>query len=305
MGPRNWATPGLPSFAPRGFGTAAREYPLQPMSTPPKTAVGFHLVLVLGVAAVTAAFRIGFKDRHERELRTLIKEARYAQILETEKTWKAFPYFSASKPGFERAFMTNINFVRFGFPNEQRQRLEARVAEVLRYLTNPNFDEYYRLKTEGLRYRFTLNQPGLPATNGLQNAEPWKDLKPREGFRQLWISYCQADGKTNFPRLVAICNKYIGAATNGIDTPAALLKGEVRQGFTGGREAFSPGFEYQDTLVGKSNAPLYFQLSFFAKVSGTDAAGPFYLSLRWVSEDRQWALNHLITDVLLGFRTLF
>jgi hypothetical protein len=87
------------------------------------------------------------------------------------------------------------------------------------------------------------------------------------------------------------------------NAPGALLTGPVNNGFTASYDSIDPGFVY-DTAK-RPGPPLLFEVSFLAKANGSQNAGPVYISLLWVEEDQNWALNRLLTDSWLRIKTLF
>src|SRR5439155_22305137 len=79
--------------------------------------------------------------------------------------------------------------LRYRFSEVQQARLQSRLPEVLRYLANPTFEQYYWLKTEGLAARLELSLPAkrLLFKNGLAPHE-WASRPPIETLRALWDS---------------------------------------------------------------------------------------------------------------------
>jgi hypothetical protein len=80
--------------------------------------------------------------------------------------------------------------------------------------------------------------------------------------------------------------------------------GPVRQGFTVAFEVMNPGFHYSSTNA-LASVPLLFEFSFLAKIDGSAVSGPLHISLLWLEEHQDWALNRLIADSWLRFQTLF
>jgi hypothetical protein len=95
------------------------------------------------------------------------------------------------------------------------------------------------------------------------------------------------------------------ASTNSLES---LVAGKVGKGFTTFVEHMNPGFSYaqgpQRTAFDSEDGP-YFHLSFYVKLNGSEHAGPLYLSLCWLSRDKNWGLAGLITDQCLGMSTIF
>jgi hypothetical protein len=87
------------------------------------------------------------------------------------------------------------------------------------------------------------------------------------------------------------------------NSPGELLTGPVRNGFTASCDSTDPGFVYGAKKW--PGPPLLFEVSFLAKASGSDDAGPVYISLEWIEEDQNWALSRLMTDSWLHIKTIF
>ncbi len=110
------------------------------------------------------------------------------------------------------------------------------------------------------------------------------------------------------PRITAVCAENIAAATSSTNTVLALVSGKVAKGFTVFVEHLNPGFVYTSQPSpsgGPSHLQLFFHLSFYARSTASERAGPAYISLCWLPEDQAWALGGFITDRCLGIRTIF
>src|SRR5437899_3000654 len=98
------------------------------------------------------------QETYARELREIGKAASEQRALEVEGMWRDLPYADASGPEAAEVFVAKIDWSLLPLSDLQQGKLSLRVAALFRYLQNPSFEEYYRLKTEGLRFQFEPDQ---------------------------------------------------------------------------------------------------------------------------------------------------
>jgi hypothetical protein len=263
-----------------------------------------HLLLFLLCLGCVCALRLVWAGHFVRELNRVVVEASRDQSREMEAVWRrqAFAPFSAA-PAVSAMFK-KVQLPPTSFTEAQRAKLERRLLEVLRYFEQPTFDEYYRLKTAGLRWKFDPDgrARGLLARSGAEGSIKPTPAEARESVRRIW-DQAHAGSLVCLPRITAICLDSIAGVTTHANSAKALLTGEVKRGFTVAVEATDPGFVYGS--VEAPVEPILFEMSFLARANGSEDAGPMYISLLWVEADQEWALNRLMTDRWLHIRTIF
>lgn len=273
------------------------------------TGLCLHARLLGGVVIVSLAAQIVLRDRYGHEHLEIQKEAFLQRSREMEARWKALPYTNATGVGFCDAFLGRIDWSSLKLSELQQSRLKVRLRELLSYLQDPKFEDYYRLKTEGLRYRF------LPAqeVQELFSKTQGRDLgnQPREArqiVEWLWKGIHTRTEYPSLPKMTAGCLDQIAVATSPTNSSWSLLSGKVGKGFTVADLAYEPGFRYLSLDKSGSEASgtgLFFQLSFFAKFNGSDYASPVYISLGWLEQEQTWALCGMVTDTWARIKTMF
>lgn len=305
------------------------------------TSFRLHALLLGAVGLVTTAAYIGLRERHSHERDRLAHSAAGERAREIEASWKTLPYTNATQAGVLDAFVAKIDWAGLNLSDLQKNKLQSRLAHVLRYLAAPTLEQYGQLKTEGLRYQF---KPSLVAqrilaghvSNGYepkfnQKASGFAPFGPESApvpgsrstvlepsidldatglatTRAVWEELSGLSARLAGSRLTGICLEHVVAATSATNSPTALLKGSVRQGWTTATEAVNPGFEYPalpDRPTPAGNRSLFFLLSFFAQTNDGAKAGPVYLCLGWSPEDQEWALCRMLSDSMLGIHILF
>lgn len=272
------------------------------------TGLRLHLGILALVAVVTAGARVALRERHAQEFQRLGQVATNLRAREAEAAWKALAYADASEPGFTDTFLGKINWGSLPLSAVQQERLQTRLRQVVGYLLHPSFEDYFRLRTEGLHYQFQPSRAmNVMWTNLLHRSAADLAAQPLQAVHALWDPAVGPSNRFDSSRITAVCLTNVAAATSGTDTVHSLLSGPVRKGFTSAREALNPGFQYpglERLSLSGSNAPLYFHLSFFAKAS-SGGAGPVYLSLCWLPEEQTWSLSRLLADTWLPLYTPF
>ena len=264
-----------------------------------------HLLLFGAFLAAVCALRICWGGHFTREAQEVAAKAAQKRSRQIEAGWRRHSYTELSART-EEAMFERIAWTSLALSGVEQAKLRVRLSEVLHYLEYPRLDEYYRLKTEGFQWRL---EPQGYVSNLLAKALPrleigsHSDRDPQTTVKRLWEMVYSEGASSTVPRLTAVCLESVVGATARTNTGKALLTGSVKQGFTMAIEAVDPGFSYSR---GKpSNMPLVFQLSFLAKANDPQNAGPVYISLLWVEEDQNWALNRLLTDSWLKVKTIF
>lgn len=263
-----------------------------------------HLLLFLVCLGFVYALRLVAGGHYTHDLNQVVSEASLQGSREREAVWRRQAYTAFSASDIVSAMSKKVPLASLHFSQVHRAKLELRLLDVLHYFEQPTFDEYYRLKTEGLHW--TL-QPDTHARDLLADSAAVGPPQPspteaRDLLRKMW-EHVHAGPQPSLPRLTAVCLDSIAGATTHTNSPKALLTGEVKRGYTAAREAIDPGLAYGSGRA--STEPLLFELSFLAKANGSEDAGPVYISLLWVEEDQEWALNRLMTDHWLQVKTIF
>jgi hypothetical protein len=252
---------------------------------------------------------MALRDQHAREHSEVQVKAFAKKSREIEASWQALPYASATPEGFSEILLGKINWSKLTLSELQQVRLTVRLTELIHYLQGPEFEEYYRLRTEGLQYRLKPSKEiqELFAKTPVAHPEDSSE-EPKEMLKWLWNT-CHKEGeRTTVPKITAVCLDQIAVATSHTNSSWSVLEGEVRKGFTVANVAYDPGFRYlslEKSSVENPGEPLFFHLSFFAKFNGTEYASPVYLSLRWLDQEQTWVLSGMITDTWSRVRTMF
>jgi hypothetical protein len=200
--------------------------------------------------------------------------------------------------------MARISWSSLGLSDLQTIKLRARVEDLVHYFEHPDFNEYYRLKTQGVRYEFVPRQWTTNFLRPTPVSAERSDDSVRQRLFVLWEKVHSHNGKTALPKLTAIAVDSISGAVAHTNSGRVMLGGPIKQGFTVAAEALEPGFVYPSAQK-TSSAPLLFEFSFLAKANDSGVAGPLYISLIWLDHDETWALNRMVLDTWHGFTTLF
>jgi hypothetical protein len=266
--------------------------------------IKWHLVLLAGAALLTASSRVAFKDRHADELRRLNSRGASQRAREIEAMWAALSYTDATAPDFVDRFLAKIDWNRIPVSDAQRTKLQARVRDVVGYLQAPTFDEYFRLRTEGLHYVFLPTLTNVAqATAGSQAVE--LEDGAEQAARKIWNSAHSRNGQVDPSRINSVCLDRIAASISYTNSLGDLLNGGAAKGFTMAAVMPNPGFSYPGDGSKLSQASPILNLSFFAKAGASTNAGPVYISLCWLANDEQWALNRMVADSWVALRTVF
>jgi hypothetical protein len=264
----------------------------------------FRHVLFLGsIVLLAVGLRVGMKEHYAKERRQILDNARQQWFDRMQAGWQGLRYADMAEEAFLESFLSKIDWNELELSEPQRTKLKPRIEGVLLYLKDPKAQDYYRLKTEGVGFRF---MPTGEATEFLADYEPL-DMEAGSETTEEWIRALfervriGSDGPYGIRE---ISFDGVGATLSRTNTPTALLAGPVGRGFTRAEAALDPGFRYGSGGE-EGTGGLFFHLSFFARARGTDNVGPVYVSLAWLEEDQQWALSRLITDAMLGMKALF
>jgi hypothetical protein len=173
-------------------------------------------------------------------------------------------------------------------------------------MQRPTFEDYYRLKTQGLHYRFQVSTQAMRCLTNAADGGSGFPSDQKGATKAVRAAVHSRTGQLHVPRLSAVCLDHIAAATSHTNTGWSLLKGRVAKPFTVAAEQVNPGFMY----FAESGDPSgtqgdFFLLSFFAKFRDSDNVGPVFISLAWSSEDQTWALSRMLADRWLQLHTLF
>ncbi len=268
-----------------------------------------HLLLVGGLTALACGARIGFKNWYaEDAFRTAqgsgAEGARHMQSL-----WRSFHYADARDQGFSETLLTRIDWNALDISDVQRARLRVKLADIIRYFQKPSFEDYYKLKTGGLRYHFECSGVGYYwLTNKAVGGRPLILDNPTETTKSIWVAVHSGHGRSDPPRLTRVCLDQVAAGISPTNTPWNLLKGKAAKPFTKAWEAINPGFWYSSERrlpIDVRTEQVFFHLSFFGQFEGSENVGSVFISLWWLPEDQNWAPSRMLADQWLNLRTLF
>jgi hypothetical protein len=256
------------------------------------TGFRLHAALFGSVLLLTAGAQIGFRERYAHERDRLAHSAAGVRSREIEAGWKTLPYTNTTQAGVVDAFVAKIDWAGLNLSEFHKSKVQSRLGQVLSYLVAPSSEEYFRLKTEGLHYRFKASRSAkmILAGIGRQAEGPFlaKSLTLLEPpsqaeadalgiSRAIWGKVYGSGDRLAVSKLTGICLERLSVATTSTNSPTALLKGSVRKGWTTATEAINPGFEYPaliDRPTESGNKSSFFQLSFFAQTNDGEKAGP-------------------------------
>ncbi|HEV2393596.1 MAG TPA: hypothetical protein VG146_14685 [Verrucomicrobiae bacterium] len=179
-----------------------------------------------------------------------------------------------------------------------------RLRQILVYLCNPSLNEYYRLKTENLRYDFNLTPRAIRVLGKAGARSP--SITARQTVGDLWGALARGT-KTKWPtRLTAVCLDNVAAVTSSTNSVPTMLGGRLFKSMTIAYDALNPGFHYRPP-AGHQALPsqLFLNLSFYARSNVSTNPGPVHISLVWSDPDANWALNRMLSDVHLNLNTMF
>ena len=258
-----------------------------------------HLSLCIGIAFLVTGLRLGRSGYYKGDYRQVGTEKTEERALEIEATWQKFAYTSIASEDSLTVFLAHIDWKSLGLESARESKLKTRLRQVLSYLHEPEFESYYRLKTEGLRYKFT---PSIRVDSLLtsQGNNGYSDA-PKSTAKTLWDNVRHQGGQKLGSQLSSVCFNDVAAALTHTNSGQALLTGRVKKAITAGIEALDPGFVYEVP----SGHSCFFELSFFAKVVPSGNVGPVFMSLYWDEQDEQWVPTRMISDAWLGFNGLF
>jgi hypothetical protein len=247
---------------------------------------------------LTSALREGFKGWYAAEWEATEHKASAARSLEIENRWKTFKYRDTTGPQSTEVFLAHIHWTKVELSRVQREKAEMRLRRLLNYLEHPDLTAYYEMRTAGLHYELKPNLlAGVTRSNGVPVSTNAM-MEPKALVQAFWDKAKCRDGKAEKPGLTAICLDRIAVATAATNTPGALFKGKVGQGFTMAVEPGNPGFKYDagQGPDGKPTKELDLELSFFAKASNSDNVGTVFVNLTWLEGDQDWAVTRFIHD---------
>jgi hypothetical protein len=268
-----------------------------------------HALIASFAILLTVSVRMALSQRYFLERRTIEAEASKQRSRDMAASWNRLRFSDAANGRLSDDFIGAIEWPRLTISEVQRASLKERLYQVINYLQDPSFEEYYSLKTEALDWSFELSAAGRRRLGNLEIMKGCVEQpQPLELVMPLWDATCRQNKNGLPPRLTSVCQESIDIATSRTDSAAALLKGPVAKGFTMAREATSPGFIYGQKAASGSaelKQDLFVFLSFVARCDVSTDAGPVYISLYWSEPDQNWALSRLLTDVLLNMNILF
>ncbi len=268
--------------------------------------LGFIVVLTFSVQAT-------FRERYSQERQKIEAEGSRRRARELASGWNALRYTYESSEKTTEAFIAKIDWPSLQLSQFQKEKLERRLGELLDYIQNPTFEQYFRLKSEGFLYQFQLSERSeklLCQTNSL--ALDVVNMSTTDLVRTLWDSVCALNETGMPPKITSVCLDQIAIVVHRAHAAAAaaILKNpKVWKGFTVVKEAIDPGFRYRVTeRTATDDAKIenvFVYMSFFARSNLSRDAGPIYISLFWSERDQNWALSEMFTDILLRMKTLF
>src|SRR6266850_7526014 len=118
-----------------------------------------HVLVAGSVTLGVIGSRLAFRPWYAVEFRRAGAAAGILGSRERERNWQQLHYVELTNVSLADILMERIRWEQVGLELGQTLKLKARIAQVAAYLQNPSFDEYYRLRTEGLTYRLLDLEP--------------------------------------------------------------------------------------------------------------------------------------------------
>lgn len=263
-----------------------------------------HALILAALLSATSALRLAEQAYYSKDLAKVIGRASAVRAREIQAGWKSQRFDKFDSDATQATVMDKVRQQESGLSDPQRAKLELKVRGILHYFAQPTFEEYYRLRTDGLHYHFS---PEGSMSNRLALALQRGKIAPTVDERQivkfLWEADRERAGVPGMSKITAASVDSFKAAISHTNSGKLLIVGPIRQGFTIAGEVANPGFHY--TVSNASDSiPVLFEFSFLAK-EDSGVSGPLLVSLLWLEHDQDWALNRLITDQWLPFQTLF
>ena len=94
------------------------------------------LILALSVG-VTLSVRTALKPQYSQERRQIEGQAREKRVRQMAAAWNALRYTDISTPELAETVFAGLNLQKVHLTPTQRDRLHARLREILDYLRNP------------------------------------------------------------------------------------------------------------------------------------------------------------------------
>src|SRR6266436_978276 len=192
-----------------------------------------HLLIFVSLLSLTVAIRLVGRGYYSHDLEKVVGAVSQRRALEIQAGWKARLYEKLSSEGTQATILDKIRRQELSLSDLQKAKLETRVRELLRYLAQPSFEDYYRLKTAGIHYQFA---PEGLASNVLAKACQQNKLRPsadtKESVRFLWDRVHDRAGKTIASSITAVALDSVAATVSHTNSGKTLLTGTAKEGFT-------------------------------------------------------------------------
>lgn len=275
------------------------------------SAVKSHGILLLALSSATGAANFVLRPQHKTQILELERKASIQGAKKTELLWSRCPYTNVVSNTLGLTIASRFDYSRLELDAEQVLKLRRRIEGVVKYIEDDSLEQYMFIRTNELRYVFNCNEALLkslkasgPVSTTLVSSDPQKVTT------LFWsLTHRASRGIKSF-RLGSVCLESVAGCVATNDTPWSLLKGKVGKGITLAVEAPNPGFSYSQEISNPARysqvgSNIFFHFSFLVKLENSTNAGPIYLSLAWLPDQRQWAPSRLIVDSWLDLRTIF
>jgi hypothetical protein len=198
-----------------------------------------HIIILLILAIVTVCGHAALANRHAMERRTLNQEAGQRRERELSAFWNSLRFVETEGDWIEQMF-ARIIWPTTGLNELQSAKLKRRFARTLAYLRTPDLATYGSLKTNGLRWDFSLRN-SITNEYGSVLGEVHQ---PVEVTAKLWQALTPPTPAQPRPRLTAICLTNVVIVTSQTNSRITIVNGPTRKGLTALRVAPEPGFNY-------------------------------------------------------------
>ncbi len=137
----------------------------------------FHVLVAGFITLGVIGSRLVFRSWYAVEFRRAGAAAAALGSRERERDWQRLRYIELTNVSLADILMERIRWEQLALEQPQTLKLKARLAQVAAYLQNPSFDDYYRLRTEGLTCRLLD-----PESSQSLHADPYAGNRSTQGL---------------------------------------------------------------------------------------------------------------------------
>ena len=222
-----------------------------------------HFYLIIGITALVCGTHYLCRSYHNAGYLTAVNRATALRMKAIEAEWRKHDFTNAEPSIIADQVLSRFKWSELAFTGSQEADLRIRIKETFSYFTDPSYEGYLRLRTEGSGSESELK------TNlnvYFRETNPTKDFASQDTLKCLWDGVHRKNGIFLAPKITAISLSSIKSCQTRSSSSTELLTGEVKQGFTVATEALNP-FANRPSYQANAQENLYFSLSFLAKIN--------------------------------------